>query len=208
MTLVVVHAVQRLWNYIFLCQNIVVFDVNPFQYILTRHIIEGKYKKWIVILKEFDLDFASLKSKKSLVFYELISNFPQLDEDVIHHNSFTDEHILLTSSSIPSYGYFLIYLQTLKFSQHLSRDDRGHIRHQAKKYLIIGDTLYFHGIDNILCCLLTHKETFYVLKDCHSGSCGGHLSRLATTQKILRDVYFWLSIFKYCVEAVKKCDPF
>jgi hypothetical protein len=36
-------------------------DVNPFQYVLTRHIVGGKYNKWIVILPEFDLDFASDK---------------------------------------------------------------------------------------------------------------------------------------------------
>jgi hypothetical protein len=54
----------------------VVVDVNPFQYILTRRIIGGKYNEWIVILQEFDLDFAFAKSKKSLVFVELISNFP------------------------------------------------------------------------------------------------------------------------------------
>ena len=43
--------------------------------------------------------------------------------------------------------------------------------------------------------------------DRHSGACGGHLSRLATAQKILHDGYFWPSIFKYCVESVKKCHP-
>jgi hypothetical protein len=50
--------------------------VNPFQYVLSRHIIGGEYNKWIFILQEFDIDFASAKSKKSLVFTELISNFP------------------------------------------------------------------------------------------------------------------------------------
>jgi hypothetical protein len=48
--LVVVHAVQRLRHYILICKTTVVADVNPFQYILTRHIIGGKYNKWIVIL--------------------------------------------------------------------------------------------------------------------------------------------------------------
>jgi hypothetical protein len=48
--LVVVHAVQRLRHYILICKTTVVVDVNPFQYILTRHIIGGKYNKWIVIL--------------------------------------------------------------------------------------------------------------------------------------------------------------
>ena len=36
---------------------------------------------------------------------------------------------------------------------------------------------------------------------------GGHLSGLATTQKILRVGYFWPMIFKDCVEAVKHCHP-
>jgi len=54
---------------------------------------------------------------------------------------------------------------------------------------------------------LTHEEVDSVLNDFHSGACGGHLSRLATTQKKLWAGYFWPSIFKYCVEAVKKCHP-
>jgi hypothetical protein len=35
LALVVVHAVQRLRHYILICKTMVVFDVNPFQYILT-----------------------------------------------------------------------------------------------------------------------------------------------------------------------------
>jgi hypothetical protein len=102
----------------------VVADVNPFQYVITRRIIGGKYNKWIVILQEFDLDFTSVKSKKSLIFTELISDFPRLDEEVIHVDLFVDEHIFLVSSSDPWYGDIVLYLQILKFPQHFSRDDR------------------------------------------------------------------------------------
>jgi hypothetical protein len=100
-TLVVVHVVQCLHHYIFLCKTTVVSNVNPFQYVLNQRIIGGKYNKCIVILQEFDLDFSSKKSKKSLFFAELISDFPWLDEDVIHVDSFVDEHIFLVSSSDP-----------------------------------------------------------------------------------------------------------
>jgi hypothetical protein len=109
-TLASVHAVQRLQNYILLCKTTIVADVNPFQYVLTRCIIGGTYNKLIVILQEFDLDFALKKYKKSLVFVELISNFPRLDEDVINNDSFMDEHIFLISSLDPWYGYILMYL--------------------------------------------------------------------------------------------------
>jgi len=47
--------------------------VNPFQYMLTRWVIGRNISRWIVILQEFDLEFVSMKSKKYLVFAELIS---------------------------------------------------------------------------------------------------------------------------------------
>ena len=73
-------------------------------------IVGGKFNKWIVILQEFDLDFQSAKSKKSLVFTELIEEFP-IEEDVVtKEDSFLDEHIFLISTSDPWYGDILIYL--------------------------------------------------------------------------------------------------
>jgi hypothetical protein len=69
MALAAVHVVQRLRYYILLCKTTIAVDINPFQYILTKHIIGGKYNKWIVIRQEFDLDFSFAKSKKSLVFF-------------------------------------------------------------------------------------------------------------------------------------------
>jgi hypothetical protein len=74
--LVVIHVVQRLRHYILLFKTMVISNVNPFQYILTRCIIGVKYNKWIVILQEIDRNFALAKTKKSLVFAEIICDFP------------------------------------------------------------------------------------------------------------------------------------
>ena len=76
-----------------------------------------------MILKEFDLEFVSAKSKKSLIFVELIFDFPSLDEGEIHEDSFVDEHIFLISTMDPCYGDIIIYLQTLKVPSHLARDE-------------------------------------------------------------------------------------
>ena len=73
----------------------VVADVNPFQYVLSRRIVGGKFNKWIVILQEFDFDFQSTKSKKSLVFAEIIAKFPVEEDVAIEEDSFPDEHIFL-----------------------------------------------------------------------------------------------------------------
>ena len=98
LALAAVYAVQRLRHYILLRTTTVVANVNPFQYVLSRWIVGGKFNKWIVILQEFDLDFQSAKSKKSLVFAELIVEFPIEEDVVVEDDSFPDEHIFLIST--------------------------------------------------------------------------------------------------------------
>ena len=88
LALATVHAVQRFRHYILLRQTLVVAHVNPFQFVLIRRMIGGKYNKWIVILQEFDLEFVSAKLKKSLIFVELISNFPSEEEEEVYEDTF------------------------------------------------------------------------------------------------------------------------
>jgi hypothetical protein len=107
----------------------------------------------------------------------------------------------------PWYGYVLLYLQTLKCPASASRDERRCIRHQAKNYLILENTLYRRGVDYILCRCITHEEAEIVLNNCHTRACGGHLSGLETTKNILQVGYLWLTLIKDCVESVKKCHP-
>ena len=124
LALAAVYAVQRLRHYILLRTTTLVVDVNTFQYVLSRRIVGGKFNKWIVILQEFDLVFQSAKSKKSLVFAELIEEFPTEEDVVIEDDSFPDEHIFLISTYDPWYGDILIYLQNLKYPPAYSREDR------------------------------------------------------------------------------------
>jgi hypothetical protein len=202
-----VIVVQRFRHYILLRTTTVIADSNPMYHVLTRQVLAGKYSKWIIILQEFDLEFTKDKSKKSLVFAELICALPRADENTKPRDSLPDESLFLINTSNPWYGDILLYLQTQRFQPNISREEHRRIRHHSRCYIILGNTLYHRGIDTILRRCLIHKEAECVLNDCHLGACGGHLFRMATTQKILRAGYFWPSIFKDCIEAVKKCPP-
>lgn len=72
-------------------------------------VIGGKNNRFIVILQEFDLEIMSAKSKKSLVFAELILEFP-CEEEIVYEETFPDEHLFLISSQDPLYGDIIIYL--------------------------------------------------------------------------------------------------
>ena len=65
-------------------------------------------------------------------------------------DSFQDEFLFLISTVDPWYGDLIIYLQTQRFQPTISHEDRQRIRHHAKYYLILNDTLYRRGIDTIL----------------------------------------------------------
>jgi hypothetical protein len=132
LALAAVHVVQRFHHYILFRKTTVIVIVNPFQYVLTRRVIGGKISRWIVILQEFDLDFVSAKSKKSLVFAELISELPVESGDVTPEESPIKGDIFLISSSDPWYGDILVYLQTLKCPTSASRDEHRRICHQEK----------------------------------------------------------------------------
>jgi hypothetical protein len=55
----------------------------------------------------------------------------------------------MINSSDPWYGDIIIYLHTQTFWPDLSSMDHRRIRYQARKYIIIVDTLYCRSIDSI-----------------------------------------------------------
>eukprot|EP00253_Pinus_taeda_P022601 PITA_22601 len=205
LALTAVWAVQRFRHYILLCTTTVISNCNPMTYILSRQSLGGKYSKWVVILPEFDLEFTAAKSKKSLVFAELLCSLPSAATSSQIEESILDETLFLISTLDPWYGDIIFYFQMSSFRPETSKDARRRIRHQAQPYRIIGDTLYRLGVDSILCQCLTFEEAERVLNDCHSGACGGHMSGYTTTQKILCAGYFWPSIFKDCILVVRSC---
>jgi hypothetical protein len=105
-----VHVVQQFCHYILLRKTTLIVVVNLFQYVLTRRVIGRKISRWIVILEEFDLDFVSAKSRKSLVFGELISELLVESSDVTPEETLIKGDLFLISSSNSWYGYILVYL--------------------------------------------------------------------------------------------------
>jgi hypothetical protein len=110
LALAAVHVVQRFRHYILFHKTTIIVVVNPFQYVLIRRVIGGKINRWIVILQEFDLDFVSVKSKKSLVFAELISELPVKSGDVTPEESPIKGDLFLILYLDPWYGDILVYL--------------------------------------------------------------------------------------------------
>ena len=106
----------------------VISDCNPMTYILPRKLLGGKYCEWIVILQELDLEFIAAKSKKSLVFTDLICSFPS-DSAPSPFEDFIPENSLFFISTLdPWYSDIIVYLQTSSFRSDLMKDACRRIR--------------------------------------------------------------------------------
>ena len=79
-------------------------------YILTKKLIGGKYSKLIFILQDFDLEFEKSKSKKSLIFAELMCDFPHIDTENMAEQPIVHESLFLISTIDPWYGDIIVYL--------------------------------------------------------------------------------------------------
>jgi len=90
------------------------------------------------------------KSKKSLVFAELICSLPSRALPTGADEQLLDETIFLNSTLDPWYGDIIVYLQTSTFRFALTKHDRRRIRHHSQPYRIIGDTLYRVDVDSVL----------------------------------------------------------
>ena len=123
-----------------------------------------------------DLEFEHAKPNKSLVFTELICDFPYTKTENVAEDSLPNKSLFLISSDDLWYGDIIIYLQTQTFRPDLSSTDRHCIRYQARQYIVLSDTLYRRGVDSVFRRCLTYYEAEKALNDCHSGACGGHMS--------------------------------
>lgn len=119
-----------------------------------------------------------------------MDGLPRVSQPVQDLESLPDDSLFLMDLLDPWYKDILVYLQTQHFRPSATKDDRRCIRHLAQHYLIVGDALYHHGVDTMLCRCVIHEEAELIMNDCHYGAYGGHLSGLATAQKILHVGYF------------------
>jgi hypothetical protein len=110
LALEVVQVVQRFCHYILLRKTTIISNCNPMQDILTRQLMGGKYSKWTVILQEFVLEFEHAKSKKSLVFADLICDLPSTETKTVAEDSLYDESLFMISSDDIWYRDIIIYL--------------------------------------------------------------------------------------------------
>jgi hypothetical protein len=93
------------------------------------------------------------------------------------------------------YSDIIYYLKNLSCPDHLVDYKIRALRLKAMKYCLTKDGLGWKYLDGVLLRCVNQEEAEKLLKELHSGFCGGHFAACTTSHKILRDGYYWPSLF-------------
>jgi hypothetical protein len=100
----------------------------------------------------------------------------------------------------PWYKNLVYYLQYQKCPDDLDPHQRRRLHLESSRYIILGDFLFRRSADGILLRCVNNEEAHKLLQETHGSSdsvihVGGHFSAKATAFKIIRNGYYWPSIF-------------
>jgi hypothetical protein len=101
----------------------------------------------------------------------------------------------------------VFYLQNLQCPTDWDKDKARSINIKLKvvKYCIIDEQLFWKYPGGILLNCITEEKTQDIINEFHKGVCGGHHAWRATTYKILRDGYYWPTLFYDTNALVRAC---
>ncbi|MCO5554918.1 hypothetical protein L7F22_008456 [Adiantum nelumboides] len=113
-----------------------------------------------------------------------------------------DSPLYLGRESLEREGGFL---QTDLLPAELEKSKKHAFLRRAKRYMLVGDSLYMKGTDLVMRRVPWKEEIYKVLEENHEGSCGGHFASKITLHKILQEGYVWPSIQRDVHHWCKSC---
>ncbi|XP_071695009.1 uncharacterized protein [Rutidosis leptorrhynchoides] len=163
-----------------------------FETLEVVQILRNKNKKADVLSKLATLTFDHLHKK---VLVEVLKD-KSVDEKIVVATVEEKESCWITP--------YVKYLQDGTLSTDAMEARR--IRVSAPLYVLENGILYrksFSG-PNLRC--LTPQQAIDVVKEMHEGLCAQHSGYRTIVGRIMRQGYYWQSIYKYTADVIKTCD--
>ena len=101
------------------------------------------------------------------------------------------------------YSDMVFYLLNLTCPRHLLGNKRRSLRVQATKYCLTQDGLGWKNPDGLILRCVDEEESKKLLEEFHSGFCGGNFAAKTMAHKILREGYYWPTLFTDVHKSVR-----
>ena len=80
------------------------------------------------------------------------------------------------------------------------------LKYRATRYSVLSGELYRKGYSRVLQRCVGPEEAEGILKDIHSESCGNHTGSVSLSHKVLRQGFYWPTLFVNAKRIVARCE--
>jgi hypothetical protein len=123
-------------------------------------------------------------------------------------------YIEIQTLSITKYQLYknlVYYLQYHKFPDELDLHQRRRLCLESSKYIILGDFFLRRFVDGVLLRCVNNEEVQKLLQETHGSTdyvihVGGHFFAKSIAFKIIKNGYYWPSIFQDSYKFARSCD--
>lgn len=161
-------------------------------------------------MQEFNIEIKDKKGVDNVVADHLSRLILEYDEHVFNYETkeyFPDEQ-LFTLNSLPWYADIANCLANESLYTNLPSQEKKRLFNLCRKFYWEDPYLFTEGSDGVIRRCIPDHEQKDILKECHEGWAGGHLSAAKTGQKVFDAGFFWPTVCLDAREYVRHCDRF
>jgi hypothetical protein len=209
--LVVVFALDKFRSYLLGSKVVVYSDHAALKYLLSKKDAKSRLIRWILLLREFDIEIRDKKGSENVVANHLSRLVVDFNDDVVPiAETFPDEQLMhISQIPAPWFADIVNYLVTAQIPSHWTKQDRSKFLAGVKYFFWDDPYLFKYCPYQIIRRCIPENEYQKILLFCHDHACGGHFSSKKTAAKILQSGFYWPSIFRdahaYC-SACERCQ--
>jgi hypothetical protein len=173
--------------------------------VLSQQDCMGTRGNWVSKIQEYDLEIKPTKIVKGQGLSQMLIESKQ-EAIQMGHN----EQINVVVSELEHdewYSDIIYYLNNLSCPDHLVDYKRRALRLKAMKYCLTENGLGWKDPVGVLLRCVNREEANKLLKELHSGHCGGNFIARTNAHKILRAGYYWPTLFVDTHRYVRSCQP-
>ena len=96
----------------------------------------------------------------------------------------------------------ILHTEVVRIDARKKRD----LRLKSAQYQLIDGVLFRQNYDQVLLICLEKDNAQHILTELHDRPAGGHFSGETTAHKVLREGYYWPTLFKDAHAHARKCE--
>ena len=206
--LAVVYALDKFRSYLIGSDIVIFTNHSALKYLLTKQNSKARLIRWVLLLKEFNIQIRDKKGVENVVADHLsiltitynTHNPPIFDEFL--------KESLLTVSVAPWYSHIANFLVIGELPVEWTAQDKRFFHARVHSYYWEESYLFKYCADQIIRKCVPEEEQEGILSHYHDSACGGHFASQKTAMKVLHSGLYWPSLFKDAYTMCKQCDKF